>query len=322
MNNLSRQYQGIPAAVFGSTGFIGRWVARGLCQAGANLFLPVRDKLTAHRIGQEYKIHGKISELDYRDEKAVRKFIGQTRPAIIFNLSGYGIDRSEQCPETAYSINSRLVEIICESISETKNFEKWSGQKIIHAGTAMEYGSIPGDLDEGSVPRPTTLYGRSKLAGTENLTKFLDENKIRGLTARLFAVYGPGELPQRLLPTLIRLKDSDEPIEFTAGRHKRDFVHVEDVARGLLLLGAQSGSKDRIVNLATGKLTSIRNFIKISAKVLGIAEKRLSFGALPTRPEEMKHEPVTNRRLSDLTGWTPGISIREGVERTLLFYKK
>ncbi len=320
-NDYLQGYKGVRVLVTGATGFIGRWTARKLCAAGAKVYLPVREKAAARSVFAEYGIAGEICELDLLNTDAVGELIRQIRPAIIFNLAGYGIDRTETEEDPAYRINAGLVEILCHSMIEV-NDTGWSGQNIVHVGTAMEYGAISGDLAENSVPNPTNLYGKSKLEGTQNLTRCCRENGLKGLTARLFAVYGPGEAPARLLPTLINASETDEAIALTAGLHERDFIYVEDAADGLLRLGLSSAKPGEIINLATGKLCSIREFTETAAREIGISGERLKFGALPTRMEEMKHEPVTIGCLRDLTGWKPPTAIAEGVRKTLSFEQK
>lgn len=313
-----QNYAGVNILVLGATGFIGRWVAKKLCEAGASLCLPVRDLTAAKLIFQQLGIEGEAYEFDLLETQALKDLIRQIRPTITFNLAGYGIERTEQSVELSYQINNRLVEIVCESIAETAE-SNWAGQNIVHAGTAMEYGAIGGNLKEDSVPNPTTLYGKSKQAGTNTLKKCSKQLGIKGLTARLFAVYGFGESSVRLLPTLIKAAKTVETIEFTEGLHERDFTYIEDVAEGLLRLGLAAANTGEVVNLATGKLSSIREFIKISTKELGISENRLKFGALPTRPEEMKHLPVSIKRLRELTEWNPTTPIFEGVRKTIAF---
>jgi nucleoside-diphosphate-sugar epimerase len=195
----------------------------------------------------------------------------------------------------------------------------WPGQRIIHVGSALEYGNAGGDLRENSHCDPTTIYGRSKLAGTQSLSRSCKELGISGVTARLFTVYGPGEEGSRLLPTLIASIAEDQPIELTDGLHTRDFTYVEDVAEALLRLGLAGAVPGEVVNVATGKLTRVREFVSTAASILGLPERRLAFGALPTRPEEMKHEAVNIQRLKELTGWAPPTGIGEGVRKTLLF---
>lgn len=314
-------YQGVKVIVLGATGFIGRWTARKLCAAGAKVYLPVREKAAARSVFAEYRIAGEIFELDLLDAKAVGELIRQIRPAIIFNLAGYGIDRTETAEDLAYRINARLVENLCLSMVGISD-AGWSWQNIVHVGTAMEYGAISGELAEISAPNPTTLYGKSKLEGTLNLTRCCQTNGLKGLTARLFAVYGYGEAPTRLLPTLIEAAEKGEPIALTDGLHERDFIYVEDTAEGLLRLGLSSAKPGEIINLATGALSSIRNFTETAAREIGISGERLKFGALPTRAEEMKHEPVTIERLRNLTRWKPPTTIAEGVRKTLAFGQK
>jgi nucleoside-diphosphate-sugar epimerase len=102
----------------------------------------------------------------------------------------------------------------------------------------------------------------------------------------------------------------------SAGLQRRDFTYVEDVAEGLLRLGRSSAAvPGEIVNLATGQLTSVREFAAEAARVLGIPSDRLAFGALATRAEEMQHDPVSVTRLRQLLGWVPSMPIAEGVRR-------
>lgn len=320
-NDNLQAYQGVRVLVTGATGFIGRWTARKLCTAGAKVFLPVRELAAAKSVFADYGIEGEICELDLLNANAVGELIRIIRPAIIFNLAGYGIDRTETEEDLAYRINARLVENLCLQMVEIGDSD-WSGQNIVHVGTAMEYGAISGDLAESSAPNPTTLYGKSKLSGTMKLERCCRENGLKGLTARLFAVYGPGETPARLLPTLIDAAKTGKAIALTAGLHERDFIYVEDAAEGILRLGLSSAKPGEIINLATGKLCSIRNFTETAAREIGISGGRLNFGALPTRTEEMKHDPVNIERLRNLTGWKPPTTIAEGVRKTLTFEQK
>jgi nucleoside-diphosphate-sugar epimerase len=121
------------------------------------------------------------------------------------------------------------------------------------------------------------------------------------------------------LPTLITASQGDEPIEFTAGLHKRDFTFVDDVGEGLLRLGLTRGPAGEVINLATGRLTTVRRFVETAAAALGIETNRLAFGELPTRKEEMEHDPVSIKRLIERTGWRPSTTIEEGLRQTFEF---
>ena len=313
-------YRNVRVIVLGASGFIGRWVARSLCASGATVGLVVRDRTSAEQIFRKFGVRGDIHELDLRAPLALRTLFEDLEPAIIFNLAGYGVERSERDEEMAYQINAQLVQAICEAAAKTRD-EEWSGQNIVHVGSALAYGTLGGNLSEDSIPHPTTPYGKSKLAGTRFLSACCQAYHTKGLTARLFTVYGPGEHRGRLLPSLLETAKTGKSLELTAGTQTRDFTYVEDVAEGLLRLGLSTAQPGEIVNLATGHLTSVRSFTETAAQVLGIPSGGLDFGALPTRTEEMEHAAVTVERLQRLTGWAPPTSIADGIRKSLEFEK-
>ncbi len=304
--------------VFGASGFLGRWVSRRLCFQGARPVLVVRNVSKAKEIFADYEINGEIIQADFERLDSVTELIGDFKPDVLFNLAGYGVDRSERNEEMAYRINAHLVETICKALAVHRNPD-WPGQSIVHVGSALEYGELGGNLAEDSVPNPTTLYGKSKLLGTNLLNQFCRKLGVKGLTARLFTVYGPGEHEGRLLPSLLESAKNGTSLPLTAGQQQRDFTFVEDVADILIELAQVEAAPGEIVNLATGKLTSVRGFVEIAAEVLGIPKARLNFGAIPTRIEEMQHDAVTIDRLQKLLGprlKTPQTNIAEGIRRT------
>ena len=306
-------YRGVTAAVFGASGFIGGWIARALTDAGADVVLVARSAAAVAS-----GLHGptaSVIEADLSREAAVRGVLSKTRPAVIFNLAGYGVDRSERDERLAQTINAELPRWIVEALAGADE-QSWTGQRLVHVGSALEYGEIGGDLSEASGPNPTTMYGKTKLAGSLAVARACTAHGVRGVTARLFTVYGAGEHAGRLLPTLIGSRAHSERIPMSAGLQRRDFTYVEDVAEGLLRLGCSSATvPGEIVNLATGQLTSVREFASEAARVLGIPPDRLAFGALATRAEEMQHDPVSVSRLRQLLGWVPSTPIAEGVRR-------
>lgn len=316
--SFSSVYNDLRVMVIGAAGFIGRWVARALCLKGAKVFLIDRDWFRIEEISSVYGISGNIIEVNSDDRNAIRKLFKKIKPSITFNLAGYGVIRSERDDKTAYSINVDLVKLLVESISAVKD-PAWPGQDIVHVGTAMEYGDINGNLSEDSTPNPTTLYGNSKLAGTIALAESCQANNIKGLTARLFMIYGPGEHSSRLLPSLIKIAKTGESLKLTTGIQERDFTYIDDVVEGLLRLGLCKTKPGEIVNLATGKLTSVRYFVETAAQILNIKPNRLEFGAVPTRTEEMRHSEVSTERLQRLIGWIPTTNIERGILETKLF---
>jgi len=310
-SRIAAQYRDTRVLVLGASGFIGRWVTRRLMGVGADLVVAVRNPASM----EGEVLPGPPIQIDLLDFEAVSDLIGQIRPLVIFNLAGYGIDPNERDADKARLINSELPPLLLESLHPLTG-SPWRGQRIVHAGSALEYGICGGDLAESTAAEPTTLYGRTKLAGTQALQNASVSSGIASVTARLFTVYGPGERPGRLLPSLLEAAHTGNCLEMTAGTQKRDFTYVEDVTEGLLRLGTMQTLQGNIVNLATGLLSTVRQFIETAAEILGIPEDHLKFDTLPVRQEEMEHEPVSIRKLEELTSWTPSVSISQGIMRT------
>jgi len=317
----SAPYRGARALVFGGTGFLGTHVAAALARAGAQPHWTTRDRALAGP-GALGFAGGRGHVADLRDERAVREVVAAVRPAIAFNLAGYGVDPVERDEVDAHLLNAAFVATAARALSEAPPAgESVAGRtellRLVHVGSALEYGAAAGDLHESTEPRPTTLYGRTKLAGTQLLAEACAGSPLRAATARLFMVYGPGEREGRLLPSLLRAAAARAPIELTAGAQQRDFTFVGDAAEGLLRLGAAASVRPgEVVNLATGRLTSVRAFAETAARILGLPPELLRFGALATRGEEMSHAPVAVGRARVLLGWLPPTTVEEGLRRS------
>jgi nucleoside-diphosphate-sugar epimerase len=311
-------YRGVGVVVTGASGFIGRWIARLLASTGARLYLVTRDAEHMKRVSEKYGFRGEIIARDLTEQGAFHDLRREIRPAITFNLAAHGVAGDERDAAIARALNDRLVAEVAEAMAAAGD-DGWRGARLIHAGSALEYGPVKGTVSEELEPQPTTLYGDTKLAGTNRLLQARRDAGLRGVVARIFTAYGPGEQDGRLLPSLREAGKATTPIDLTAGEQMRDFTYVADVAEGMIRLGQVEGDLEGVVNLATGELCSVRRFIETASDLIGIPRQALNFGALPYRAEEMWHGPVDVRRMQRLTGWLPATGIREGIGGTLAF---
>lgn len=302
----------------GASGFIGRWVARQLSLAGAKLWLPARSASSLEAICAAYKIEGQRLQVDLSHRGAFVQLYAQVRPQVTFHLVGYGVDPTEREEASATALNERLIEEISETVAAEKGSD-WPGLRLVNLGSGAEYGNLEGPLTERSEPRPLDFYGRTKLAGTRALIRICERTGLPAVTARAFTVYGPGEHPGRLLPSVLAAARSGNPVRLTSGEQRRDFTFVGDVAEGLLRLGALTSAAPAVVNLATGTLTSVREFAECAARLVGLRPAQLLFGALAARPNEVRHGLVDVGLLHTTLHWIPGYSLCEGIQATIDF---
>lgn len=293
-------FQGVRALVLGASGFIGRWVARALAEAGAEVTMIARNGDAAANL-ELWGAHGTVRVANLQDAAEARRIVGAQAPDVVFNLAGYGVDRAERDARVAHALNAQLPANLADAVAAIAP-TNWKGARLVHVGSALEYGVADGDLREDSVALPTTVYGRTKHAGTVAVTRIARAKNLRAVTARLFTVFGPGEHPGRLFPTLVRAAETSESIPLSEGLQRRDFAFVRDVASKLLQLAATETLPGEIINLASGTMHPVRDFVGAAASSLAIDRKRLNFGAIEVRPEEMSHRSVVVGRLSELTG--------------------
>lgn len=312
-------YAGGRALVLGASGFIGRWVARQLTQAGAIVIAGVRRPEKFAEIAHAWGISAEAIAFDACDDDSVSQLIALAAPDIVFNLAGYGIDRAETDPAAMSRVNDALVRHVAEVLVRTPHNDTWRGRRLVHAGSALEYGLVEGMAIEHGPASPHTDYGRSKLAGTRALEAFADATGLDAVTARAFTVFGSGEHEGRLLPSIRQAARTGSAVTMSAGTQFRDFAYVEDVAQGLLRLGLSAGSPGETVNLATGRMTSVRQFAEAAAEVLGMPPDRLLFGKQPVRADEMRITAVDVSLLRQRIGWTPDPDVKRGIRRAVQF---
>lgn len=313
------RYEGVRVLVLGASGFIGRWVARQLTRAGARVAAGIRRPETFEQIARQWGIVAEAIAFDAFDAESVSHVMSIAAPDIVFNLAAYGIDRAETDPVAMSRINEALVRQVAELLVRTPHNPAWPGRRLVHAGSALEYGLVNGTATEEGPANPHTDYGRSKLAGTRALRAFAETSGLDAVTARAFTVFGPGEHAGRLLPSLRQAARSGLAATMSAGTQRRDFAYVEDVAEGLLRVGLSAGTPGEIVNLATGRMTSVRQFAETAAVVLAIPPDRLLFGKQPVRTDEMRISAVDVSLLRQRTGWTPDPNVERGIRRAVRF---
>lgn len=285
--------------ITGASGFVGGHLTRLCISRGYEAIAVVRPGRAA-----VVPAGARAVEVELYDEAVIASTVRAAKPTIIMHLAAYGVAPRDRDPLLMQRVNVDLGAALVRAAAEC-------GAVVVSAGSNSEYAESIDvlHLDEGSSLDTRNLYGSSKAAG--GLLALATATALRVPTRhmRVFNIYGPGEAPHRLLPSLIAQRDGSGRIPLSEGRQVRDYLHVEDVAAGLLVTadrlrsGALAGAD--VLNLCTGVGISIREFVTLAAQSLGIAPERLGFGDLPMRPDEIARLVGNPDRMKFDLGWTP-----------------
>ena len=193
-------------------------------------------------------------------------------------------------------------------------FEQSGGTRIVATGSCAEYDWTAGTCNEQTTPcRPGTLYGRTKLA----VAAYLDAMRHAGFStawARLFFLFGPEASEHRMPGVVIAALNRNEPAKCSDGTQLRDFLHIEDAARGIVSLIDSEVTGP--INICSGTATPIRWMAQRVAELMGKSDL-LQLGALPTPDQDPALIVGDNSRLREEVGWSATLSLDEGLRHTV-----
>ena len=123
------------------------------------------------------------------------------------------------------------------------------------------------DYWKGELNPETIHFAYNKRIATILLESAKNNFKLKATTLILGTVYGPGDLSDHFIPTIIRrMKKEKETLQvYGTGLESRDFIYIDDQIKGIFMHKDQN---EEIINIGTGKLTSIKNVIEISKKIM------------------------------------------------------
>lgn len=192
---------------------------------------------------------------------------------------------------------------------------------VVYASSSAVYGLRRDAVRENSVLSPPNAYAASKLARERYAEFFTNAYGMNMAAMRFFSVYQEPTHPQselREAANIITKLAADvahgrSPEVFGDGTHERDFIHVEDIVRGLEM--AAEHHLSGAYNLGTGESYSINAIIEMLADSFDSSVEP-TYVDNPI-PEHMfiKRLVADSSKIEEATGWTPRISIQEGIRR-------
>ena len=195
-----------------------------------------------------------LPESDIFDQDALKNFV-EGKDAIIHLAA---LNRAE---------DSELMRVNVEGTKSLANSVKENNPRcrLVFASSFQVYGkSTNEDIIEENFPKdPLSVYGKSKLAGEKIIADTLQSYAV----LRISNIYGPGCKPfyNAVTATFAHLAKEGKPINITgSGEQSRDFIHVEDVAEGIV--AATLSKESGIFNLCTGESISLDEMTDILKK--------------------------------------------------------
>jgi UDP-glucose 4-epimerase len=318
-------YRNRRVMITGGLGFIGSNLARQLVAAGADVLIV--DALIHEYGGNRFNLDGiadavQVNIADVRDEGSMDVLVEDRE--IIFNLAGQvsHID-SMRDPYTDLDINCRA------QLSMLEACRKYNpAVRVVFAGTRQVYGRpdrLP--VDETHLVRPADINGVNKAAGEYYHLLYNNVFGVRASSLRLTNVYGPRQLirhsRQGFIGWFVRLTLEGQPIQvFGDGSQLRDFVYVDDAADAFLRAGASDACDGHVFNVGGDEPISHRDLVALLLEVAGSGSVRYVEWPADKKRIDIGSFYSDSSRFRETVGWKPRVDLREGLSRTLAFYRE
>lgn len=317
-------YRGRRVMITGGLGFIGSNLAHRLAALGADILLV--DSLIPDYGGNLFNVSGiedqvRINVADVRQASTMNYLVRDRE--VIFNLAGQvsHID-SMRDPHTDLDINCRSQLTILEACRHCN-----PGVKVVYASTRQIYGradELP--VTERHLVRPTDVNGINKAAGEYYHLVYNNVFGVRACSLRLTNVYGPRQLlrhnRQGFIAWFIRLALEDREIQiFGDGTQVRDFIYVDDAVDAFLRAGATDALNGEAFNVGGSEPLSHHDLVKLLIDVAGTGRYRFVDWPPEKKAIDIGSFYADSSRFSQAVGWAPKVSLREGLGRTLAYYR-
>ncbi|MBY0431779.1 MAG: NAD-dependent epimerase/dehydratase family protein [Rhodospirillales bacterium] len=324
MRNDLSSFKNSEVLIIGGIGFIGSNLALRLVELGASVLLV--DSMNPLYGGNLRNIAGiedhlRINISDVRDKYSLSYLLKNRH--YIFNLAGQTSHMDSMAdPFTDLEINGTAQLSLLE-VCRAHNPDA----KLVFASTRQIYGRpeyLP--VDEKHPIRPVDVNGINKTAGESYHILYNDVYGIRATVLRLTNTYGPRmrirDARQTFLGIWIKNLLQGTPIDVWGGPQLRDFNYVDDVVDALLIAALERGCDGKAYNIGSDEILSLEEVARLLASLR------------PDGRYTVREYPAERRKIdigdyySDFTlfktstGWTPKVSFREGLEKTVKFFEK
>lgn len=295
--NLSRK----KVLVTGGNGYLGRkLIDRSILEEAKVFSLDLHDT----------SLNEKVSyfKVDLRNKNKLIRIIQKIKPSIIYHLAA-SLDRTRDFTNT-----ERIFEInLFGTINLLNALKEINYEKLIFTSTSEVYGGTkakpPFKEEDNFVP--ASPYSLSKYYAEMAIRSFSELYHKKFIILRLFNFYGEGMSSQFFLPQLIEKLTNGENFNMTMGEQIRDFIHIDDVLRAMLL-ATDINVYNEVFNVCNGTGISIRD-LALKIKEILKSNSQINFGAIPYRKNEVWDMIGDNSRILEKLGFKIEKDLFEGM---------
>lgn len=199
-------------------------------------------------------------------------------------------------------------------------------RRVVYAGSSSAYGDTPTlPKDEDMTPNPISPYAAAKLAGEHYMRCFARVYELETVVLRYFNVFGPHQDPgspySGVLAVFCQRMLAGEPVTiYGDGLQSRDFTYIDNAVEANLLAAAAPADKvaGQMMNVATGTRITLNDAFAILCELTGYQGRPVY---APPRAGDIRDSLADIRRAHELLGYQPRIDFREGLRRTVAWYR-
>ena len=314
--------------VTGAAGFIGmhvaqRLLARGESVVGVDSFNDYYDPALKEARAAALETHPgfRMVRLDIADAPAFAALVVQAEAARVVHLAAQaGVRYSLENPFAYERSNLAGHLSVLEACRHAPRCEH-----LVYASSSSVYGDRPlggrGFSEDEPVERPVSLYAATKRAGELISHTYSHLYGLPQSGLRFFTVYGPWGRPDMAYFSFTQKILAGEPIEvYGEGRMARDFTYIDDIVDGIVgvLDRPPPGGENRLFNIGDSRPVGLTDMIAILERALGREASKI---LRPMQPGDVTSTFADVSRLNALTGYHPAVTLEQGLERFVAWYR-